>query len=60
MQRDKRIALDHLKNQGQQLYRGWHVEPQCLGCLEVESDSNLVGCSTGRSPVFAPFRTRPT
>jgi hypothetical protein len=35
---------------------GGIVSPSALAVLRLITSSNLVGCSTGRSPGFAPFR----
>src|SRR5437867_11563140 len=32
------------------------VSPSALAVLRLMTSSNFVGCSTGRSPGFAPFR----
>src|SRR5262249_60573927 len=32
------------------------VSPSVLAVLALTTNSNLVGCSTGRSPGFAPFK----
>src|SRR5207244_3481197 len=35
------------------------VRPSALAVFELITSSNFVGCKTGRSPGFAPFRTFP-
>jgi len=35
------------------------VRPSALAVLRLMTRSNLVGCSTGRSAGFSPFRMRP-
>jgi hypothetical protein len=35
------------------------VRPSALAVLRLITNSNLVGCKTGRSAGFSPFRTRP-
>src|SRR5262249_14913125 len=39
---------------------GGMVRPIALAVLRLITSSNLVGCSTERSPGFSPFRMRPT
>src|SRR5262245_41743411 len=34
--------------------------PSAFAVLRLMTNSNLVGCTTGRSPGFSPFRMRPT
>src|ERR1700694_1763246 len=36
------------------------VSPSALAVLRLMTKSNLVGCSTGRSPGLAPFKMRST
>jgi hypothetical protein len=35
---------------------GGIVRPICLAVIRLFTSSNLVGCSTGRSPGLAPFK----
>jgi hypothetical protein len=35
---------------------GGIVRADLLGCFQINNNSNLVGCSTGRSAGLAPFR----
>jgi hypothetical protein len=46
--------FDHLLGTGQE--RQWEVRPSDLAVFRLISSSNLVGCSSGRSPGFAPLR----
>src|SRR5262249_33956156 len=39
---------------------GGTVRPSALAVLIVRTSSNFVGCNTGRSLCFSPFRIRPT
>src|SRR5262245_19081613 len=39
---------------------GWIVKPIALAVLRLMTNSNLVGCSTGKSAGLAPFRTLST
>src|SRR5215204_7028956 len=39
---------------------GGIVRPSALAVLKLMRNSNLVGCSTGKSPAVAPFRSRST
>jgi hypothetical protein len=50
--------LDHLVSDSE--YARWNAEAEHLGALALITSSNFVGCSTGRSGGFSPFRIRPT
>jgi len=39
---------------------GGTVSPSAFAVLKFMTKSNLVGCSTGKSPGFSPLRMRPT
>jgi len=48
------ILLDHLVGAREQC-RG-HFQPSAIAVIRLTTSSNLIGCSTGRSPGFVPRR----
>ena len=53
-----RASFDHLVGEREQRRR--HGEAERIGGLELMTNSNLVGCCTGRSAGLSPLRTRST
>src|SRR5262249_9150378 len=53
----ERAAVHHCMTSSARASRdGGIVSPRALAVLRLITSSNLVGCSTGRSPGLAPFR----
>jgi len=59
-QRDE-LAADHhsITSSARASTVGGTSRPSALAVLRLMTSSNFVGCTTGRSPGWAPFRTRP-
>ena len=53
-QPNPRRLFDHLVGAAEQ--RDWEGEAKRLGVLMLMTSSNVVGCSTGRSPALASLR----
>ncbi len=49
--------FDHLVGGSKQRWRNSQAE--CLCCFRLMTNSNFVGCTTGRSAGFSPLRIRP-
>ena len=56
--RSKRRLFDHLVGAGEEAVRDDQF--YALAVLRLTANSNLVGCTTGKSAGFSPFRIRPT
>src|SRR6516165_6997132 len=59
-QRDERAAVHSITSSAVASSVGGRSSPSALAVLRLITNSNLVGCTTGRSPGLAPLRIRPT
>src|SRR5262249_44457402 len=59
-QRDERAALHSITSSARASSVGGTSRPSALAVLRFTISSNLVGCCTGRSAGFSPFRMRST
>src|SRR5262249_1526735 len=60
-QRDERAAPDHsITSSASASSLSGTLTPSVLAVLRVSTNSNLVGCTTGKSAGLAPLRIRPT
>src|SRR5262249_14089331 len=59
-QRDELAALHHsITSSASESTSGGTVRPSALAVLRLITNSNLVGCTTGRAAGLATFRIRP-
>src|SRR5262249_42505177 len=59
-QRDELAALHSITSSARASSVGGTSRPSAFAALRLIANSNLVGCTTGRSAGRAPFSTRPT
>src|SRR6516165_4552985 len=59
-QRDELAALHSITSSAMASTPGGTSRPSAFAVLRLMTNSNLVGCCTGRSPGFSPLRIFPT